>query len=82
MADGLSSGDSKLRGRPRLHVDLKAAQRAANRATAARAAAAGITQRSVWLPAVLWKVLRQARTDGETSDAQTLARLIGCTAAP
>lgn len=64
-------------GRPRLHAGILEARRAANTRAAQRACARGIVQRSVALPAACWSLLRAARTDGETSDAQTLARILG-----
>ena len=64
-------------GRPRLHAGNLEARRAANARAAQHARARGIVQRSVALPAACWSLLRAARADGETSDAQTLARIIG-----
>ena len=64
------------RGRPRVHAGLLEARRAANTQAAQRARARRIVQRSMARPAACWSLLRAARLDGETSDAQTLARIL------
>ena len=63
-------------GRPALYADRAEARRAANRRAADRAQASGLVQRSVRLPADTWSQLRAARASGETSDAETLSRLL------
>lgn len=68
-------------GRPRVHADLNAGRRAANRRNAERDAASGRTQRSVTLPREVWLTLRATRATGETSDAQMLVRWITATRA-
>ena len=65
------------RGRPPSYDGPIAAKRAANVRAARRARDAGIIQRSVALPASCWSTIRAARHGDETSDAQTLARIIG-----
>ncbi len=63
-------------GRPRLYAGPDDARRAANRRAAERARLQGSIQRSVVLPIRCWAAIRAARQPGETSDAQTLARLL------
>jgi len=48
----------------------------ANQRAAERARAAGLVQRSLTLPAECWRRIRAARAPGETSDAQTVARML------
>ena len=64
------------RGRPPLHADVLTARRAANARAAGRARAGGLLQRSVTLPADCRALIRSARQHTETSDSQTLARII------
>ena len=64
------------RGEPRLRCDLLATRSAANARAVARAAAADYVSRSMVLPRAAWTALRNARAADESSDAQTLARLI------
>ena len=63
-------------GRPALHANPGEARRIANRRSAERAKAQGLIQRSVRLPEECWQRLRAARSRGETSDAETFARLL------
>ncbi len=56
--------------------DVRDARRAANRRASDRARSDGQVQRSVLMPAECWRRLRDVRALGETSDAQTIARLI------
>lgn len=63
-------------GRPRIYAAGADARRAANTRAATRARDKGIVQRSVALPAACWSIVRAARAADETSDAQTLARLL------
>jgi len=65
-------------GRPPKHPTPLAARRAANMRAAHRARAAGLVQRSVVLPEACWSIIRAARAPDETSDAQTLTRLLLC----
>lgn len=64
------------RGRPAKHADPGAARRLANQRAAERSRARGLVQRSLTLPADCWERIRAARAPGETSDAQTVARLL------
>jgi hypothetical protein len=64
------------RGRPAKHPDPSAARRLANQRAAERARARGLIQRSLTLPAECWDRIRAARAPSETSDAQTVARLL------
>jgi hypothetical protein len=64
------------RGRPAKHPDPGAARRLANQRAADRARARGLVQRSLTLPAECWDRIRAARAPSETSDAQTVARLL------
>jgi len=64
------------RGRPAKHTDSAAARRLANQRAAERSRARGLIQRSLTLPADCWERIRAARAPGETSDAQTVARLL------
>jgi hypothetical protein len=48
----------------------------ANQRAAERARARGLIQRSLTLPAECWDRIRAARAPSETSDAQTVARLL------
>ena len=63
-------------GRPRVYDESRDARRAANIRAAQRDRDRGFIQRSVALPATCWTLIRAAREPGETSDAQTLARLL------
>ena len=65
-----------MRGRLRIYDEQRDARRAANIRAAQRARERGVVQRSVALPAACWTLIRAARAPGETSDAQTLARLL------
>ena len=64
------------RGRLAKHTDSAAARRLANQRAAERSRARGLIQRSLTLPADCWERIRAARAPGETSDAQTVARLL------
>ncbi len=64
------------RGRPAKYHDPTGARKAANKRAAAQAKAQGLIQRSLTLPAECWAIIRAARAPGETSDAQTVARLV------
>lgn len=64
------------RGRPAKHPDLAVARRLANQRAADRARERGLVQRSLTLPAECWERIRAARAPTETSDAQTVARLL------
>jgi len=64
------------RGRPAIYPDLATARRFANQRAKARAQERGHIQRSLTLPADCWDRIRAARAPGETSDAQTLTRLL------
>ncbi len=64
------------RGRPAKYTDPAIARRLANQRAADRARAGGLVQRSLTLPAECWNRIREARAPGETSDAQTVARLL------
>jgi hypothetical protein len=64
------------RGRPAKHADTGTARRMANQRAAARARERGLVQRSLTLPAECWDRIRAARAPTETSDAQTVARLL------
>ena len=63
-------------GRRRCYSNPSDARRAANQRAADRARQQGLVQRSVRLPKTCWERLRVARAAGETSDAQTLERLL------
>ena len=64
------------RGRPAKYTDPADARRLANKRAADRARANGLVQRSLTLPVECWERIRDARAPGETSDAQTVARLV------
>jgi hypothetical protein len=64
------------RGRPAKYTDAATARRLANQRAAERSRARGLIQRSLTLPADCWERIRAARAPGETSDAQTVARLL------
>lgn len=64
------------RGRPAKYTDPADARRLANQRAADRARANGLVQRSLTLPLECWERIREARAPGETSDAQTVARLL------
>jgi len=64
------------RGRPAKHPDLAIARRLANQRAQERARSRGLVQRSLTLPVDCWELIRAARVPGETSDAQTVARLL------
>jgi hypothetical protein len=64
------------RGRPAKHPDQTMARRLANQRAADRARQRGLVQRSLTLPAECWERIRAARAPTETSDAQTVARLL------
>ena len=66
----------RKRGRPAKHADSITARRLANERAAERARAAGLVQRSLTLPAECWQRIRAARIPSETSDAQTVTRLL------
>ena len=63
-------------GRPAKHAEPGAARRLANQRAADRARERGLVQRSLTLPAECWDRIRAARAPTETSDAQTVARLL------
>ena len=67
-----------MAGRPRIYAEPRDARRAANIRAAQRARSCGVVQRTVALPAECWSLIRAMRAPGETSDAQTLARLLQC----
>lgn len=69
-------GYTLMPGRPRIYASSDEARRAANSRATRRARDNGVIQRSVALPAECWSILRASRAPGETSDAQTLARLL------
>lgn len=64
------------RGRPAKYTDPAIARRLANQRAAERARDKGLVQRSLTLPVDCWERIRAARVPGETSDAQTVARLL------
>ena len=64
------------RGRPAKYADPSDARRLANQRAADRAGERGLVQRSLTLPAECWDRIRAARSPLETSDAQTVARLL------
>lgn len=64
------------RGRPAKYSDPSDARRLANQRAADRARERGFIQRSLTLPAECWDRIRAARAPSETSDAQTVARLL------
>ena len=64
------------RGRLAKHPDQAVARRLANQRAADRARERGLVQRSLTLPAECWERIRAARAPSETSDAQTVARLL------
>ena len=64
------------RGRPAKHPDPGTARRLANQRAADRARERGLVQRSLTLPAECWDRIRAARDPCETSDAQTVARVL------
>ncbi|MFZ4689586.1 MAG: hypothetical protein ACOYLS_10140 [Polymorphobacter sp.] len=64
------------RGRPAKHPDQTVARRLANQRAADRARERGMVQRSLTLPAECWERIRAARAPTETSDAQTVVRLL------
>jgi hypothetical protein len=64
------------RGRPAKYQDAAEARRLANQRAAERARNQGFIQRSLTLPADCWNWIRAARGPNETSDSQTVARLL------
>lgn len=64
------------RGRPTKYTDSAEARRLANQRAAERARNQGMVQRSLTLPADCWGRIRIARNPDETSDSQTVARLL------
>ena len=64
------------RGRPTKYSDAAEARRIANQRAAERARNKGLVQRSLTLPAECWGRIRAARGPSETSDSQTVARLL------
>lgn len=64
------------RGRPAKHPDPAIARRMANQRAAERARTRGLIQRSLTLPVECWERILAAPAPGETSDAQTVARLL------
>ena len=63
-------------GRPREYNTSAEARAAANVRQHEAAAAAGLVQRTVWLPRETWEALRQCRAQDERTDSATLARLL------
>jgi hypothetical protein len=64
------------RGRPAKYPSQVEARRVANHRAAERAREKGLVQRSLTLPIDCWALIRAARGPSETSDSQTVARLL------
>lgn len=76
QAKGSWQPQEKKRGRPTEYSSPAEARAEAERRARRKAQSRGLVQRSVWLPMEAWNALRTLRDAVETSDAQTLSRVI------